>query len=148
VAEERQGGGEQPGGEQGGAEGEPRQPTEEELRAYEEQIKQLKVEDLVLQSAVSILNLTARRIAKEDERDLEQAKVGIDAARALTELVPEGAQAQLRQAVSELQLLYAKHAREDEEGGPADGGGGDPGQAPPEGTGGKGGDSPLWTPGR
>jgi len=146
VADEEQAGGAQPGGEQAGGRDEPRQPTEEELRAYEEQIKQLKVEDLVLQSAVSILNLTARRIAKEDERDLGQAKVGIDAARALTELVPEAAQPQLRQAVSELQLLYAKHAREDEEGEQANGGGGDGGQGPPEGAGGKG-DSTLWTPG-
>jgi len=124
---------------------EPRQPTEEELRAYEEQIAKLRIEDLVLQYAVSILNLTARRIAKEDERDLAQAKVGIDAARALTELVPEQAQAQLRQALSELQLLYAKHAGEEDGGG----GGGDEGEGPagerqpPRG----GGDSPLWTPG-
>lgn len=147
MAEERQAGGGPAGGEQPGAQDEPRQPTEEELRAYEEQIRRLTVEDLVLQSAVSILNLTARRIAKEDERDLEQAKVGIDAARALTELVPEAAQAQLRQAVSELQMLYAKHAREDEEGGQTEDGGGDGGQGPPAGAGGKG-DSPLWTPGR
>jgi hypothetical protein len=138
--------GQQPAG------GEPRQPTEEELRAYEEQIAKLRVEDLVLQSAVSILNLAARRIAKDDERDLEQAKVGIDAARALTELSPEAAQAQLRQALSELQLLYAKHAGE--EGGGAEGAGGaqaaeekpapEPGK-PAEAGEGKG-DSPLWTP--
>ncbi|MGH2924028.1 MAG: hypothetical protein ACRDKH_08375, partial [Solirubrobacterales bacterium] len=101
----------------------------------EEQIRKLTVDDLVLQSAVSILNLTARRIAKDDERDLAQAKVGIDAARALTELVPEAAQAQLRQAVSELQLLYAKHAGEDE--------GGEPDEREEPGKG----DSPLWTPG-
>src|ERR687895_423643 len=84
-----------------------------------------------------------RQPTEEDERDLTQAKVGIDAARALTELVPEQAQAQLRQALSELQLLYAKHAGE--EGG--EGGAGDEespgeGQRPRE-----GGDSPLWTPG-
>ena len=41
------------------------------------------------------------------------AKAGIDAARALTDLVPEEAQPQVRQAVSELQLLYTKHAGED-----------------------------------
>lgn len=87
--------------------------SEEELRAkLEEQIKDLRVEDVILQSAVSILNLSARRVAKDDERDLEQAKVGIDAASALVELVPEDARPQLRQAVSEMQLLYAKHADE------------------------------------
>jgi hypothetical protein len=90
------------------------QPSEEELRAeLEEEIRKVRVEDVVLQSAVSILNLSARRIAKDDERDLDQAKVGIDAARSLVELVRPEAQPQLRQAISELQLLYAKHAGEE-----------------------------------
>jgi hypothetical protein len=99
----------------GGSAGEAEEPpvSEEQLRAQlEEEIRRVRVEDVVLQSAVSILNLSARRIAKDDERDLDQAKVGIDAARALVDLVKPEAQAQLRQAVSELQLLYAKHAGE------------------------------------
>ena len=111
------------------------QPTEEEMRAQlEEEIRKVRVEDVVLQSVVSILNLSARRIAKDDERDLEQAKVGIDAGRALVDLVSPEAQPQLRQAISELQVLYAKHAGEEsapEEASPA----------PPKG------DSGLWTPG-
>ena len=65
---------------------------------------------MILQSAVSILNLSARRIAKEDEHDLEQARIGIDAANALIDHVPEEAQGELRQAVSELQMLFAQHA--------------------------------------
>jgi hypothetical protein len=109
-------------------------PSEEELRAQlEEEIRKVRVEDVVLQSAVSILNLSARRIAKDDERDLDQAKVGIDAARSLVELVRPEAQPQLRQAISELQVLYAKHAGEETA----------PEQEssePPEG------DSGLWTP--
>ena len=110
------------------------QPSEEELRAeLEEEIRKVRVEDVVLQSAVSILNLSARRIAKDDERDLDQAKVGIDAARALVELSRPEAQPQLRQAISELQLLYAKHAGE--EPGPEQGS-----PEPPKG------DSGLWTP--
>jgi hypothetical protein len=113
------------------------QPSEEELRAQlEEEIRNVKVEDVVLQSAVSVLNLSARRIAKDDERDLDQAKVGIDAARALVDLVPEQAQAQLRQAISELQLLYAKHAGE--EGAPS----GDASSEEPKKPDGPG----LWTP--
>ncbi|HSD22942.1 MAG TPA: hypothetical protein VLB79_01310 [Solirubrobacterales bacterium] len=133
---------------QEGAGAAPEGPSEEELRAQlEEEIRRVRVEDVVLQSAVSILNLSARRIAKDDERDLDQAKVGIDAARALVELVKPEAQPQLRQAISELQLLYAKHAGE----GPAedeDGEGGDGAETPPE----QGrterpkGDSGLWTP--
>jgi hypothetical protein len=123
------------------------QPSEEEMRAQlEEEIKRVRVEDVILQSLVSILNLSARRIAKDDERDLEQAKVGIDAARALTDLVKPEAQPQLRQAVSELQLLYAKHAGEEPAAGQEGAGGaGDQPERKP-GGGGKG-DSGLWTPG-
>jgi hypothetical protein len=93
------------------ADGGPDAPDEEELRRQlEEEIRKVKIEDVILQSVVSILNLAARRITRADERDLEQGKLGIDAASSLVRLVPEAAQPQLRQAISELQLLYAKHA--------------------------------------
>lgn len=85
--------------------------NEEELRAQlEEELKKVRVEDVVLQSTASIINLTARRIAKEDERDLEQARVGIEAARALAPMLPAEAQSQIRNALSELQMLYAREA--------------------------------------
>lgn len=109
----------------------------------EEEIRKVRVEDVVLQSVVSILNLSARRIAKDDERDLEQAKVGIDAGRALVDLVKPDAQPQLRQAISELQVLYAKHAGEGAASGEEEGGGG----AEPSGPERPKGDSGLWTPG-
>ncbi len=119
----------------------PDQPTEEEMRAQlEEEIRKVRVEDVVLQSVVSILNLSARRIAKDDERDLEQAKVGIDAGRALVDLVSPEAQPQLRQAISELQVLYAKHAGEETGEGGAE-------SAPEQGSSEQPkGDSGLWTP--
>jgi hypothetical protein len=125
--------GEQSTGEQG---------NEEELRAQlEEEIRNVRVEDVVLQSTVSILNLSARRIAKDDERDLDQAKVGIDAARALVDLVQPEAQPQLRQAISELQVLYATHAGE----GPSEEARGEGG--PEQGSSERPkGDSGLWTP--
>jgi hypothetical protein len=132
-------------------EGEPQQPqqpsegepTEEEMRAQlEEEIRKVRIEDVILQSVVSILNLSARRIAKDDERDLEQAKIGIDAGRALVDLVKPDAQPQLRQAISELQVLYAKHAGEGPASGEEEGGGGEP-PAPERPKG----DSGLWTPG-
>jgi hypothetical protein len=125
-------------------------PSEEELRAQlEEEIRKVTVQDVVLQSVVSILNLSARRIAKDDERDLEQAKVGIDAGRALVDMVKPEAQQQLRQAISELQVLYAKHAGE---GTPGDEGGGGEDAADMETDSEQGsserpkGDSGLWTP--
>jgi hypothetical protein len=118
------------------------QPSEEELRAQlEEEIRNVRVEDVVLQSVVSILNLSARRIAKEDERDLEQARIGIDAAVALVDFIREDARPQLRQAISELQLLYAQQA----EGGSA---GSEEKSAPEQATSERPkGDSGLWTPG-
>jgi hypothetical protein len=122
---------------------------EEELRAQlEEEIRKVKVEDVILQSVVSILNLAARRIAKDDERDLAQGKLGIDAAHAVVGLVPEEAQPQIRQAISELQLLYAKHAEDGESQQPGETTEGEPakdvgaGEKPAE----EKRDSPLWTP--
>jgi hypothetical protein len=82
--------------------------TEEEVRArIEEQIRNLRVQDLMVESVVSVLNLTARRIAKEDERDLDQARIGIDAVKAWVDLLPDDAAPQIRNALSELQMLYA-----------------------------------------
>jgi hypothetical protein len=91
-------------------EGEPVAEDERIRAELEEEIRKVRIEDLLLQSMVSVLNLSARRIAKEDERDLPQAKVGIDACRAIVDLLPEEAQGQVREALSELQMLYAKHA--------------------------------------
>jgi hypothetical protein len=116
-------------------------PTEEEMRAQlEDEIRKVRVEDVVLQSVVSILNLSARRIAKDDERDLDQAKVGIEAGRALVDLVSPEAQPQLRQAISELQVLYAKHAGEETAEGDTESAPEQGSSEPPKG------DSGLWTP--
>jgi hypothetical protein len=122
--------------------------SEEEMRArIEEQLRKVRVQDLLLESVVSVINLAARRIAKEDERDLEQARVGIEAVRAIVDLLdPEPAQ-QVRSALSEVQVLYAKQA-----GGGAGAGSEGGGEPPPTGperppsSGAPRGPSKLWTP--
>src|SRR3954452_2100090 len=98
-------------------------------------MRQVRVEDLLLQSVASLVNLSARRIAKEDERDLAQAKVGIDAVRALVDLLPEEAANEVRNALSDLQMLYAR-AVEEGSAGAAEGGQkrAEPGPAEGEGT--------------
>lgn len=133
------------GGAAGAAADSEAQPSEDELRAqYEEQIRQVRVQDLVLQSAVSILQLSARRIAKEDEKDLDQARIGIDAANAMIDHVPEEAQPELRQAVSELKMLFAQHSAGANEAPGEDGGDAAEGAPkPPPKSKGPG----LWTPG-
>jgi hypothetical protein len=95
-----------------GNQGEAQQPSPEEVRdALEEELRKVRVEDLLVQSAASIVSLTARRIGKEDERDLEQARTGIEAVRALVGLLPEEAAKQVQEAISQLQILYAQAAR-------------------------------------
>jgi hypothetical protein len=127
----------------GGAEA-PRQPTQEEMRErLEEQLRKVRVQDLLLESVVSVLNLAARRIAKEDERDLEQGRIGIEAVRAVLGLLDEEPAAQVRSALAEVQMLYAKEAG----GASAPGGEGAPEPAEPPSGGGQGQrPSRLWTP--
>lgn len=83
---------------------------EEMLRQMEEEMRSVRVQDVVTQSVVSILNLAARRIAKEDERDLEQARVGIEAVRALVDLLEPEPQAEVRNALSQIQMMYSNES--------------------------------------
>ena len=121
--------------------------NEEELqRRLEEQLRKVRVQDLLLESVASILNLSARRIAKADERDLEQGRIGIDAVRAVLDLLEPEPREQVREALSQVQVLYAREAQGDEGGAsqpPAspEGGASEPAPGPqPDRPGG------LWTP--
>ncbi len=92
------------------------QPTEAELRAaYEAEIKQIRVEQVLLENVVTLVNLGMRRTGlapgTEDERDQGQVRVAIEAVRALLPLVEQAAPAQgktVRDAVSQLQLAYVR----------------------------------------
>ena len=95
----------------GPQQGEPPADQEELQRRLEEQLRKVRVQDLLLESVASILNLSARRISKEDERDLEQARLGIDAVRAVLELLEPGPREQVREALSQVQMLYAREAK-------------------------------------
>jgi hypothetical protein len=93
-----------------------RQPTEEEMRAaYEAEIKKIRVEHILLEHAVSLVNLGMRRTGlapgTEDERDPEQVRVAIEAVRAVLPLLEGTAPDQvgpIRQALSQLQLAYVR----------------------------------------
>ena len=128
-------------------EGERQQPEETEVRRrIEEQVRKVRVQDLLLESVVSVLSLSARRIAKEDERDLDQARVGIEAVRAVVGLLDDEPAQQVRASLSEIQMLYAKQAAVGS--GEPEGGGEGPaaeGEGPP-GGGARRGPSKLWTP--
>jgi hypothetical protein len=93
-----------------------RPPTEEELRAaYEAELKRLRVEQVLLEGIVSLINLGMRRTGlapgTEDERDPDQVRLAIEGVRAHMPLVesvaPEQA-AQIREALSQMQLAYVR----------------------------------------
>jgi hypothetical protein len=90
------------------------QPTEEELRAaLEEQMKRITVKDVLLQTVITLINVSARKLGlagDEGEKDLEQAKQGIEGVRALVPLLPAEEQAAVREPLSQLQMAYAQQA--------------------------------------
>jgi hypothetical protein len=133
-----------------GAEGRP--PTEEELRAaYEAEIARVKVEQVLLEHVVTLINLGMRRTGlvpgTEAERDPAQVMVAIEAIRAQLPLLEQAAPQQItpiREALSQLQLAYVKiggtpgqAGEPSSEGGPGAGPGG-PGGGPGEPGGGPG----------
>lgn len=95
------------------------EPTEEELRAYEDEISRITSTQLVVQAAASLLNVGGRRLGlaegTEQDRDLEQVRDAIDAVSALLPILERrmpAAQARpLRDALSQLQMAYARLAQ-------------------------------------
>ena len=90
-----------------------RQPSEEEIRALEAEMEKLTVDDVLLQTIVTLVNLGARKagLAEGSEPDLPQVKQAIDGARALLPLVePRHGQAlvPVRDALSRLQMVYVQ----------------------------------------
>lgn len=100
----------------GGSEKAGAQPTEEELRAaYEAEIKKIRVEHVLLEHVVTLVNLGMRRTGlqqgTEDERDIEQVRAAIDAIRALMPVLERTAADQvgpIRDALSQLQLAFVR----------------------------------------
>ncbi|GAC1316151.1 MAG: hypothetical protein NVSMB25_01320 [Thermoleophilaceae bacterium] len=106
-----------------------REPGEEELRAaLEEQMRNIRVEDVIVQTVVTLVNLAGRRLGlagSEDPKDAAQAKLAIDAARALVPLLPDEQTGPVRDALSQLQMAYVRETGA-AAGAPAPGGEGTP----------------------
>jgi len=91
-------------------------PSEEELRTLEAELSRLRLEDVVVENAVTMVNLAFRRTGlapgTEGERDPDQVRVGIDAVSALMPVLervaPEQAVSALRDALSQLQLAFVR----------------------------------------
>ncbi|HYZ80752.1 MAG TPA: hypothetical protein VE571_05765, partial [Solirubrobacteraceae bacterium] len=124
------------------------QPSEDELRAaYEAEIKKIRVEQILLDQVVSLINLGMRRTGlspgTEDERDMAQVRLAIEAVRALLPLIEQVAQPQaapIRDALSQLQMAFVRLGGAAPAGaGEAETAGGPGGGGPGEGPGGPGG---------
>ena len=150
----------------------PPQFSEEEMRALEAEMERISVDDILIQTTVTLLNLAARKAGlaappgQGPEPDWEQVRQAIDAARVLVPLLEPRHADQLgpvRDTLSQLQLIYAQRAGgaepsagPEEPGGPAQPGGAEP---PPPGAGQPGPAQPgeagpaqrsgrLWVPGQ
>jgi hypothetical protein len=84
-------------------------PTEEQIQALEEQLRRVDVGDLLLQTAVTLINVAGFKLS--EEHDLEQAKVAIEGTRALMPLLPVEAQAQLKPLLSQLQMAFVRESQ-------------------------------------
>ena len=102
--------------------------TDEELRAaYEAELARIRVDDVLIQTVVSLLNLGARRAgltgaADGEEPDFEQVRLAIEGTRALLPLVEPALGPdvkQVRDALSQLQLAYARSGAKPPAGAPA-----------------------------
>lgn len=92
----------------------PSQPSEEELVArLEEQLRKLTVLDMLLQTVFTLSSLAYRKLA-EGDRDLPQARLAIEALKAIAPVLegsaPEQTVKDLQQAIANLQLAYAQAA--------------------------------------
>ena len=92
-----------------------RQPSEEEIKALEAEMEKLTVDDVLLQTVVTLLNLGARKagLVEGSTADLPQVKEAIDGARALLPLVEPRHGEELgpvRDALSRLQMVYVQQS--------------------------------------
>ena len=95
------------------------EPSEEELRAaLEEQMRRITVQDVLIQTVVTLINLGGRRLGlagppeQAGEKDVEQARLAIEGARSLLPLLPQEADlGPVRDALSQLQMAYVQEAQ-------------------------------------
>ena len=90
-------------------------PSDDELlKQLEEELKTLRVSDVLVQTLYTVSSLGYRRLSDES-RDLDQARLAIEALRALLPLLEEAAGEELvrdfKQVTANLQLAYADAAK-------------------------------------
>jgi hypothetical protein len=87
---------------------EPQQPTEEQLL---EALRQIKTEDVVLQTVATLVNLAGQKLSVEGAKDPAEAQKAIDAAKQMMPLVPQEAVGPIQNALDQVQLLFARESQ-------------------------------------
>ena len=85
----------------------PAEPTAEQLV---EELRKVKVADVLAHTCTMLASIGYGKLAPET-RDLDDARLAIDALRALLPLLPEDGREPIQQVVSNLQLTYAEAAK-------------------------------------
>jgi hypothetical protein len=70
-----------------------------------------KVEDVIASTAASLVNLAGIRLTEKEHKEPAQAKEAIEAARVLLPLCPGDAVGPIRDALSQVQMLYVREQR-------------------------------------
>jgi hypothetical protein len=70
-----------------------------------------EVDQVLLSTAISLVNLAGIRLTEKDHKDVAQAKRAIDAARELLPLCPQEEIGPIKDALSQLQMLYVKETQ-------------------------------------
>ena len=88
---------------------------EETIARLQQELRRLKVSDVLVQTVLTVSSLGFHKL-EEEARDLEQARLAIEALRALVPalggFVPDDAVRDFNQMIANLQLAYAKAASE------------------------------------
>jgi hypothetical protein len=91
---------------------------EQVARELADELRRLRIEDALIQTLITISSIGYRRLGltedTREDRDLQQAKLAIDAMAALTpvleSVVPEELIRDFNQSVANMQLAYAQAA--------------------------------------
>lgn len=85
--------------------------------ALEEQMRRITVQDVLIQTVVTLINLGGRRLGlagppeQAGDKDLEQARLAIEGARALAPLMPQDQLGPVRDALAQLQMAYVQETQ-------------------------------------
>jgi hypothetical protein len=97
-----------------------KEEQERVARELAEELRKLRVEDVVIQTLIHVSSMGYRRLGlteqTKEDRDLEQARLAIETMKALTPVLELVVPAELirdfNSSVANLQLAYAKAAQE------------------------------------